>query len=592
MFKKTITVYLHYIKCFKSTIFGASEEYMRNKTTGKELTAMLLCLCLLSCSADVHLDEHENETETADTRETTGEYSLEKPAWADAVSFNKGNTNSVSKNGKVERTSRAEAVSTMYADSFDDAFGSVETITVYAEDNAGLPDGYDIKAYKNEKKGVFYLFLPCRVDKGAVAVRALHSDGCETGVYTLNFNSDTNYGVYSGGVYYDVVAMQSSVPSLMINVTEGSMKEVNSDASHSTYCYGDMTLTVSDETAAARGWKTEYRSKENDYSTSGTMKMRGRGNWTWNQQKKPYQLTLEKKTDLLGMGKAKNYLLLANIMDASLLRDQVLYDLADDMGLAYNPDIEPVDVFIDGEYKGSYSLSEKVEVGESRVNIDEDKDFLLELDHYYMNEQWVAETPRGYHFTMHNNESYEKLGEIERIMKNIEKTVWKKDSDGWRDVLDEDSWVKYWWLQDLSRNNDTFVGSNYFYYITDEGKLYAGPVWDMDNTFGIWGGGENLMKKGWHSDDRGWLGKLYSNTSFKASLEEYYKNGGLRELFDALPDKVDSYAEYMRESAEMNYIVNKKQYFVDCGCESWDDDIEYLKDFIRERTEWYSKRIK
>lgn len=140
MFKKTITVYLHYIKCFKSTIFGASEEYMRNKTTGKELTAMLLCLCLLSCSADVHLDEHENETETADTRETTGEYSLDKPAWADAVSFNKGNTNSVSKNGKVERTSRAEAVSTMYADSFDDAFGSVETITVYAEDNAGLPD--------------------------------------------------------------------------------------------------------------------------------------------------------------------------------------------------------------------------------------------------------------------------------------------------------------------------------------------------------------------------------------------------------------------------------------------------------------------
>lgn len=132
------------------------------------------------------------------------------------------------------------------------------------------------------------------------------------------------------------------------------------------------------------------------------------------------------------MGKAKNYLLLANVMDASLLRDQVLYDLADDMGLEYTPDIEPVDVFIDGEYKGSYSLSEKVEVGESRVNIDKDKDFLLELDHYYMNEQWVTETPRGYHFTMHNNESYEKLGEIERAMKNIEKAVWKSDTDNWR----------------------------------------------------------------------------------------------------------------------------------------------------------------
>ena len=66
-----------------------------------------------------------------------------------------------------------------------------------------------------------------------------------------------------------------------------------------------------------------------------------------------------------------------------------------------------------------------------------------------MNEQWVAETPRGYHFTMHNNESYEKLGEIERAMKNIEKAVWKSDTDNWRDVLGEDSWVKYWWLQRL-----------------------------------------------------------------------------------------------------------------------------------------------
>ena len=137
---------------------------MRNKTTGKELTAMLLCLCLLSCSADVHLDEPENETESANTRETTGEYSLEKPAWADAVSFNKGSSNST-KNGKVGRASRADAVSTMYADSFDDAFGSVETITVYAEDNAGLPDGYDIKAYKNEKKAYSIYFCRARWTK-------------------------------------------------------------------------------------------------------------------------------------------------------------------------------------------------------------------------------------------------------------------------------------------------------------------------------------------------------------------------------------------------------------------------------------------
>lgn len=130
---------------------------MRSKTTGKKYTAMLLCLCLLSCSTDAHNDVQ--PAESTNTQETQSAYSLDKPAWADAVSFNKGSSNST-KNGKVGRLSRADAVSTMYADSFDDAFGSVETITVYAEDNAGLPDGYDIKAYKNEKKAYSIYF--CR----------------------------------------------------------------------------------------------------------------------------------------------------------------------------------------------------------------------------------------------------------------------------------------------------------------------------------------------------------------------------------------------------------------------------------------------
>ena len=511
-------------------------------------------------------------------------YSLEKPVWADEVEMK-------IKTDEVTEVIRVDSVSTMYVDSKSECFGSVNAITMYSEDNSSLPDNYNIEAYRDDKTHTYYLFLPCRTDKRNVRVRTLHSDGYETGVYTLNFESDTNYGVYYNNDYYDVVAMQSSVPTLLIDVTDGSINKVNSDSSHSTYCYGDMMLLVSDETAAERGWKTEYHSAENDYSVSGTMKMRGRGNWTWNQNKKPYQITLEKKTDLLGMGKAKHYILLANVMDASLMRNQVLYDLADDMGLEYTPDIEPVDVFINGEYKGSYSLTEKVEIGENRVNIDEEEDFLLELDHYYMNETWVLETPHGYHFTLHNNENYKKLGEIELIMKNIEKAVWKSSSDEWADVIDADSWVKYWWLQDISRNNDTFIGSNFFYYVKSEDLLYAGPVWDMDNTFGIWGSGENLLAKGWHSNDRGWLGKLYSNQTFKSLLEDYYLNGGLKELFAALPDKVDTYAEYIKESAEMNYIVNKKEYYVNCGCESWDDDVSYFKSFIEKRIEWYLKQF-
>ena len=549
------------------------------------LSILLAAIILTSCGENAGIEPDDKTSEDAAAEETASQYSLSAPAWASEINMKKEGADSGESSGGF-----VEAVSTMYVDSTEDGFGAVTEITVTAEQNDGVP--YDIYSYKDSKEKILYLFLPCTADLSSVTVKTLHSNGCESGYYTLDFTAK-EYGVKGGDAYYSVIAMQSEIPSLFIQIdeSEGTIRSMNSDSSHSTYSYGDMTLLVADSLAKARGWKTEYTSVEFDKNTPGTMEMRGRGNWTWNQTKKPYQISLEKKIDLLGMGKAKNYILLANVMDASLLRNQLFYDLADAMGLAYTPDIEPVDVFMNGEYIGSYSLAEKIEVGENRVDIDDNRDFLLELDHYYMNEVYTFTTKKGKNFTMHNREDYKSLAEIEKIMNEIEKYVYDEDSDDYMDYIDVESWVKYWWLQDLSRNNDTFIGSNFFYYVSNEGKLYAGPVWDMDNTLGIWGGGENLLSKGWHSDDRGWLGHLYKNDSFNDALVDYYVRGGLREIFFSLPDKIDEYAAYVYKSAEMNYIVNQKQYFVNCGCETYEDDIEYLKEFLSERLTWYDKKI-
>ncbi len=545
-------------------------------------TIMLILFLLSSCTPK--LTEGDGAlAETSGSEPDYPKYSVSPPAWAAEVNFD-------SNDSSEKAVTRADGQSTMYVDSYDENFGAVTKITAYAEDNENFP--CDIVGYKDAKTLTYWLFLPCTANLSEIKVRTLHENNTETGVYTLDF-TEKEYGVNMGQDYFTVEAMQSDIPSLFIEIdeSEGSINKMNSDPNHTTFCFGELTLLVTDGLAKERGWKTEYKSKENDYSTPGSIKMRGRGNWTWNQDKKPYQITFEKKTDLLGMGEAKNYLLLANVMDASLLRNQIFYDLADEMGLAFSPDIEPVDVFLNGEYMGSYSLSEKVEVGENRVDIDKDGDFLLELDHYYFNETYTFETNCGYHFTMHNREDEESLKEINKIINKIERSVCSEDSTDYMDCIDVDSWVKYWWIQDLSRNNDTFIGSNFFYYAASEEKLYAGPIWDMDNTLGIWGSGENLMSKGWHSDDRGWLGHLYKNPAFNSALVDYYTNGGLRELFASLPDKIDGYAAYIEKSYRMNYIVNRKQYFVDCGCETFEDDIAYLKNFITDRLDWYDKRL-
>lgn len=107
--------------------------------------------------------------------------------------------------------------------------------------------------------------------------------------------------------------------------------------------------------------------------------IKGRGNTSWTAaSKKSYQVKLDKKGDLLSAAqhgwateKAKKWLLIGNPFDPTLMRNEVTYQLAKDIGMPAAVDAEAVDLYYDGEYRGSYLLTEKVEIGEGRVDIDD-----------------------------------------------------------------------------------------------------------------------------------------------------------------------------------------------------------------------------
>jgi len=474
----------------------------------------------------------------------------------------------------------------LYENSQFEAFGDVNKIFVASADNSGLM--YDMQSYTSRSDKVIYLFLPCRVDVSNLIFTAQHTDGGVSGPYRADFTNG-NIKVMAFANEYAVEVRQSGIPSLQLTINDkhGKFSAVNESGDQSVYAYGDFLLEVTDELAAEKGWDIIYASKENDVSTPETMKIRGRGNWTWHQNKKPYQIKSENKLDLLGMGKAKTWVLLANVMDASLLRNQLFYDLANDIGLLYSPKIQPVDVFIDGVYVGSYSLSTKPEVNENRVDINEFADFLLEFDHYAYNEIHTFTTKRGYPVTLHNQENFESLRTITNIMNDIEALIYDQSSNDYAQYIDVASWAKYYWVQDLSRNNDTLIGSSYIYYVADDEKLYAGPMWDMDNTLGIWGGGRNLKREGWHSREFNWFTALIRHSDFAAEVERLYLEGGVRELFDALPERVRDYERYVTASAEMNYIIHNREHFVPLTTTNYPEEVEYLQGFLGDRINWY-----
>ena len=482
---------------------------------------------------------------------------------------------------------------TLIENSNSSAYGSVKTLVVEGARNYDVI--YDIYSRTFEKEKIIYIFLPCRTDISKLIFTAKHTSGLLSGPYTADF-SDGNDGSTNknkkamiSGEEYDIIIKQSGIPSIHIKIDDryGKFSSVNASSDQSVFAYGNFLLEVTDELAAEKGWDTIYKSSEGDPLTPETMSIRGRGNWTWNQRKKPYQIKVEKKLDLLGMGKAKKWVLLANVMDASLLRNQLFYDLANDIGLKYSPKIQPVDLFVNGEYMGSYSLATKPEVDESRVNIDENKDFLLEFDHYAYNETYTFTTRRGYPVTLHNQENFDSVREIEDTINYIEELIFDRSSNDYADFIDVESWAKYYWVQDLSRNNDTLIGSSYIYYVAEENKLYAGPVWDMDNTLGIWGGGRNLLREGWHSKDFNWFSQLIKHSDFADEVDRLYRYGGVRELFSALPNRVYEYEQYVTESAEMNYLIHEREHFVPLKTQNYPEEVGYLQEFMGARIDWY-----
>ena len=123
--------------------------------------------------------------------------------------------------------------------------------------------------------------------------------------------------------------------------------------------------------------KTEYKSATifiqnnsecDDAIYSGEMTIKGRGNSSWGWPKKPYRIKLDKKTDLFDMGKNKNWVLLANYLDESLLRNTTAFQLSEELGLETMSSVW-VDVVFNGAYAGNYQLCEQIRVDKTRINI-------------------------------------------------------------------------------------------------------------------------------------------------------------------------------------------------------------------------------
>ena len=227
--------------------------------------------------------------------------------------------------------------------------------------------------------------------------------------------------------------------------------------------------------------------------------IRGRGNSSWQMDKKPYRIKFNKKQSLFGYSyKAKSWTLIPNHSDKSLLRNYIAYEISDRfVGIDFSSKHILVDLYFNEEYQGVYLLCDQVQVGEGRVNIDDsvsedgNNGYLIERDSriksegivdtdyfYFQEEPYAIKSPDT------DKEDYltNKETEIAFIRDYMQLCFDAIESGQWSDVkdlIDINSFADSYIIDELFANTDCGY-SSCFYYKDKNGKLFKGPIWDFD----------------------------------------------------------------------------------------------------------------
>ena len=436
----------------------------------------------------------------------------------------------------------------------------------YMDADAGRYAGVEL--YENER-GERYLFLPSWADYAREEARLQGEGGAE-----------------------EVRILQSqNLASVEVWTDSGSLDSIREDKENAER--GRIRIADADGNLLYEGNLDEIR---------------GRGNSTWSLEKKPFQIKLSEKADLFGMGEAKTWILLANGFDETGIRNSIGLWLADEAGLSFTPQQEPVDLYCNGEYQGNYLLCEKVQARENRAEIG--NGYLIERE---LRERWELAvytegkagfaTARGDYYLIDfpENPTPEQIGEIRSLVQEAEDAAFAEDGvhpetgRSWDEYLDRDSFVRKYLLEEVTKNYDGGVTSAFYYVPEGETKLYAGPAWDYDVIFG------NVMLDEMNSDPRGitelsdhmYGSDLYSALMdlepFREAVFDCFETVYLPLLEELLDGEIDRMAARTEASMRMNHIRweemhNRYQYY-----ESYEDNLRYLKYYVRERADFLTE---
>lgn len=462
------------------------------------------------------------------------------------------------------------------------------------------------------KNGQYYAFLPS----------ACREAGLEPEL-SENIDPDSVIWLYS-----------EHIPAVFIETESGTSDQINSDKNIKEA--GTIKVLEPDGSFSLEH-SLEY--------------IKGRGNTSYTEfDKKPYQIKLTQDAPFLDMEPGKKWVFVSNSADSSLIRNALSRSLAGHLNLPQSEEGTFVDLYVNKEYVGNYYVVEKIEIQENRLLLsdlqkatehenetedlstyetawtdttkakqipndpeditggylierDFDNRFLKEVEineSYFITEAKECFIVRDPEYTSEAQIAY-----IDSYVQSVENAILSADGiDGttgksYRDLIDVDSFVRKYLLEEVTANYDGGVASSYFYKDSDtiDGRLYAGPVWDYDVSWGnspaylgqISTSPERLSRLASHSDSSVWFQSLYHKPEVYEKIVSCYAqeiSPYLTLLADEILPMLD---EITAASAAMDQVRWEDQYARNGYSGDRSEQITFIADYIKARKDFLDR---
>ncbi len=302
--------------------------------------------------------------------------------------------------------------------------------------------------------------------------------------------------------------------------------------------------------------KDKYKSGKLSFENyTVNCKIRGRGNSSWVFPKKPYIVKFNHEISFLGMPEDDKWVFLANATDNTALRNAYATYLAKNVfdRQSWVPDYRFISLYINGKYEGLYQVYEKISMKKSKMNLP--KGSYIVVSNTRESKTWNFRTKicnNGFSIYDPQNESERNALQIQEAINNLEKAIYSESKE-WKNMIDMDSWIDWYWINEFTTNRDARLkDSCYFYFDSSDNKIHMGPSWDFDISCGNNSyDGCSTPDTFWVKTKGNWFSKLFEDQEFAEKVEQRYHE---------VHDNLQTSLIWLKAQTESNEMNRSKKY--------------------------------